>query len=158
MQRVKKIIQFAIDENYLQKNPFSLYKNKKYKGTIVYLREAELKKLMNHNFTQKRLEQVRDMFVFCCYAGLPYQEMSSLRTHHITTGFDGNLWINMIRLKTEQPIAIPLLPQAEVILEKYKQVDSDVVLPSISNQKFNSYLKEIGELVGIEKKYNLSYS
>lgn len=97
MQRVKKIIQFDIDENYLQKNPFSLYKNKKYKGAIVYLTDVELKKLMNHKFTQKRLEQVKDMFIFCCYTGLAYQEMSSLRTSHATKGFDGNLWINMIR-------------------------------------------------------------
>lgn len=152
MQRVKKVIQFAIDENYLQSNPFSLYKNKKYKGAIVYLTELELKKLMNHEFNQMRLEQIKDMFVFCCYTGLAYQEMSSLRTHHISTGFDGNLWINMIRQKTEQPIAIPLLPQAEIIIDKYKQVDSSVVLPSISNQKFNSYLKEIGVIVGIDKK------
>ena len=152
MQRVKKIIQFAIDENYLQKNPFSLYKNKKYKGAIVYLTDEELKRLMHHNFTQKRLQQVKDMFVFCCYTGLAYQEMSSLRSHHVSKGFDGNLWINMVRQKTEQPIAIPLLLQAEAILDKYKQVNSDVVLPSISNQKFNSYLKEIAELVGIEKK------
>lgn len=155
MQRLKKIIQFAIDENYLQSNPFSLYKNKKYKGTIVYLTEPELNKLMNHEFTQKRLKQVKDMFVFCCYTGLAYKEMANLRTHHISTGFDGNLWINMIRQKTEQPIAIPLLPQAEIIIDKYKQVDSDVVLPSISNQKFNSYLKEIGVLVGIPK--NMSH-
>jgi site-specific recombinase XerD len=92
------------------------------------------------------------MFVFCCHTGLAYQEMSSLRTHHISKAFDGNLWINMIRQKTNQPIAIPLLPQAEVILIKYKTNDSDVVLPTISNQKFNSYLKEIAALVGIEKK------
>ncbi|MEP5339452.1 MAG: tyrosine-type recombinase/integrase [Algibacter sp.] len=152
MQRVKKIIQFAIDENYLQSNPFSLYKNKKYKGTIVYLTEPELNKFMHHEFTQKRLQKIKDMFIFCCYTGLAYQEMSSLRTHHISTGFDGNLWINMIRQKTSQSISIPLLPQAEFIINKYKQVDSDVVFPSISNQKFNSYLKEIGEIVGINKK------
>ena len=152
MQRFKKIIQFAIDENYLQTNPFNLYKNKKYKGTIVYLTELELKSLMQYNFSQKRLEEIRDMFVFCCYTGLAYQEMASLRTYHIRTGFDGNLWINMIRQKTEQPIAIPLLPQAEIIIDKYQEAGSDVVLPSISNQKFNSYLKEIGEIVGLEKK------
>ena len=152
MQRLKKIIQFAMDENYLQRNPFSFYKNKKYKGAIVYLTDVELKKLMQHTFTQKRLQQVKDMFVFCCYTGLAYQEMANLRAYHIAKGFDGNLWINMIRQKTEQPIAIPLLPQAELILEKYKQEDSDVVLPTISNQKFNSYLKEITVLVGIDKK------
>jgi len=55
MQRVKKMIQFAIDENYLQKNPFSLYKNKKYKGVIVYLTDVELKKLMDHNFAQNKV-------------------------------------------------------------------------------------------------------
>ena len=152
MQRVKKVIQFAIDENYLQSNPFSLYKNKKYKGVIVYLTEPELKKLMNHKFTQKRLQKIKDMFVFCCYTGLAYQEMTNLRAYHISTGFDDNLWINMIRQKTERPIAIPILPQAKIIIDKYKQVDSDVVLPIISNQKFNSYLKEIGEILGINKK------
>jgi site-specific recombinase XerD len=152
MQRFKKIIQFAIDENYLQTNPFNLYKNKKHKSTIVYLTEVELKSLMNYKFSQKRLEQIRDMFVFCCYTGLAYKEMISLRTHHINTGFDGNLWIKMIRQKTEQPIAIPLLPQAKMIIDIYQQVDSDIVLPTISNQKFNSYIKEIGVLVGIDKK------
>ncbi|WP_452233062.1 tyrosine-type recombinase/integrase [Lacinutrix sp. MEBiC02595] len=155
MQRVMKIIQFAINENYLQHNPFSLYKNKKHRVVIVYLTEPELKKLMNHEFIQEKLQRVKDMFVFCCYTGLAYQEMNSLTTHHISTGFDGNLWINMIRKKTEQPLAIPLLPQAETIINKYKQVDSDVVFPSISNQKFNSYLKEIGVLVGINK--NMSH-
>jgi site-specific recombinase XerD len=152
MQRFKKIIQFAIDENYLQTNPFNLYKNKKYKGTIVYLNELELKKLMHYNFSQKRLEKVRDMFVFCCYTGLAFTEMKSLRTHHISKGFDGNLWINMVRQKTERPISIPLLPQAKIIIDNFTELESDKVLPNISNQKFNSYIKEIGVIVGIEKK------
>ncbi|WP_298767368.1 site-specific integrase [uncultured Polaribacter sp.] len=152
MQRFKKIIQFAIDENYLQTNPFNLYKNKKYKGTIVYLTELELNNLMHYKFSQKRLEKVRDMFVFCCYTGLAFTEMISLRTHHISEGFDGNLWINMVRQKTERPIAIPLLPQAKSIIEKYFNSDSEEVLPRISNQRFNSYIKEIGVLVGIDKK------
>ena len=155
MQRFKKIIQFAIDENYLQTNPFNLYKNKKHKSKIIYLTEQELKDLMQYKFSQKRLEQIRDMFVFCCYTGLAYKEMVNLRTYHISKGFDGNLWINMIRQKTEQSISIPLLPKAKIIIEKYKQADSDVVLPTISNQKFNSYIKEIGLLVGINK--NMSH-
>lgn len=147
IQRVKKIIQFAIAENYLQKDPFHLYKNKKHKTVIIYLTDEELKKLEKHNFIQERLQQVKDLFIFCCYTGLAYTEMSTLTTKNIEIGFDYNEWIQMIRKKTNRKISIPILPKAKEILEKY-----DNELPTISNQKFNSYLKEISELLGIDKK------
>jgi integrase/recombinase XerD len=113
IQRVKKIIQFAISENYLKKDPFHLYKNKKYKTVIVYLTDEELKMLEKHNFSQVRLQQVKDLFIFCCYTGLAYAEMSSLTTKNIEIGFDGNEWIQMIRKKTNRNISIPLLPKAK---------------------------------------------
>jgi integrase/recombinase XerD len=147
IQRVKKIIQFAISENYLQKDPFHLYKNKKYKTVIVYLTDEELKQLEKHTFSQPRLQQVKDLFIFCCYTGLAYAEMSNLTTKNIEIGFDGKEWIQMIRKKTNRKISIPLLPKAKDILDKYNDV-----LPVISNQKFNSYLKKISELLGIDKK------
>ena len=147
IQRVKKIIQFAISENYLKKDPFHLYKNKKHKTVIIYLTDVELKKLEKHNFRQERLQQVKDLFIFCCYTGLAYTEMSTLSTKNIEIGFDGKEWIQMIRKKTKRKISIPLLPKARAILDKYNDA-----LPSISNQKFNSYLKEISELVSIDKK------
>ena len=147
IQRVKKIIQFAISENYLKKDPFHLYKNKKYKTVIVYLTNEELKKLEKHNFSQKRLQQVKDLFVFCCYTGLAYTEMSALTTKSIEIGFDGKEWIQMIRKKTNGKISIPVLPKAREILDKYNDE-----LPSLSNQKFNSYLKEIAEVLDIDKK------
>jgi integrase/recombinase XerD len=78
IQRVKKIIQFAIAENYLQKDPFHLYKNKKHKTVIIYLTDEELKQLEKHTFSEPRLQQVKDLFIFCCYTGLAYAEMSSL--------------------------------------------------------------------------------
>jgi integrase/recombinase XerD len=114
---------------------------------IVYLTVEELKLLEEYSFKQNRLQQVKDMFIFCCYTGLAYQEMSSLKPNHIVIGFDGNEWIEMYRLKTKSNISVPLLPKAKAILVKY-----DNQLPSISNQKFNSYLKEIAEVVGIEKR------
>jgi integrase/recombinase XerD len=147
IQRVKKIIQFAISENYLQKDPFHLYKNKKHKTIIVYLTDEELKQLEKHTFSQPRLQQVKDLFIFCCYTGLAYAEMSSLTTKNIEIGFDGNEWIQMIRKKTNRKIAVPVLPKAKEILEKYNNE-----LPTISNQKFNSYLKEISALLSIDKK------
>lgn len=58
MQRLKKIIQFSIAENYLQRDPFNLYKNKKHNTKIVYLSSQELKLLENHNFSQERLQKV----------------------------------------------------------------------------------------------------
>ena len=147
IQRVKKIIQFAIAENYLKKDPFHLYKNKKYKTVIVYLTDEELKRLEKHTFSQVRLQQVKDLFVFCCYTGLAYTEMTTLTTNNIEVGFDGNEWIQMIRKKTNRAISIPVLPKAKEILEKYENE-----LPKISNQNFNSYLKEISVLLSIDKK------
>jgi integrase/recombinase XerD len=147
IQRVKKIIQFAISENYLQRDPFHLYKNKKYKTVIVYLTDEELKQLEKHTFSQPRLQQVKDLFIFCCYTGLAYAEMSTLTTKNIEIGFDGKEWIQMIRKKTNRKISVPILPKAKEILDKYNNE-----LPSISNQKFNSYLKEISALLSIDKK------
>jgi len=101
----------------------------------------------NYIFSQLRLQQVQDMFIFCCYTGLAYQEMSALTEQHIKIGFDGNLWIEMYRQKTKSKIAVPLLPKAKELLKQYNNE-----LPVISNQKFNSYLKEIAQVVGINKR------
>ncbi|WP_412985608.1 site-specific integrase [Pontimicrobium sp. IMCC45349] len=149
IQRFRKMIRLGISRNYINKDPFMLFKAKRYKKEIVFLTTKELEKLRKHSFKQVRLQQVRDMFVFCCYTGLAYKEMANLESKHISEHFDGNLWIQMIRQKTDKPISIPLLPQAKEILARYSNEDS--VLPVISNQKFNSYLKEIAELTGITK-------
>lgn len=150
IQRVRKIIKLAIAEGFIVTDPFLLYKPKKVINTITYLTTFELSKLENFKFSQIRLEQVRDMFIFCCYTGLPYLEMSILTQKHIVEKFDGKLWIDMYRQKTKRQFSIPLLPKATFIINKYKN-DTNL-LPVISNQKFNSYLKEIAEIVGIEKK------
>jgi len=152
IQRVKKIIQFAIAENYLQRDPFNLYKNKKYKTKIVYLTVEELSTLENHSFAQIKLQNVKDMFVFCCYTGLAYLEMASLKSENVIINFDGNKWIQIKRQKTQKVISIPLLSNAELILKKYENLELETLLPVISNQKFNSYLKEISELLGIDKR------
>ncbi|RNL83264.1 site-specific integrase [Sinomicrobium pectinilyticum] len=150
IQRFRKIIKIAIAKRYLDKDPFILYEVKRPKKQVVYLTPEELKKLEKHNFSQRRLQEVKDMFVFCCYTGLAYQEMADLEPKHIVKGFDGKLWIYISRKKTNRVVSIPLLPPAIRIIEQYK--GGSKVLPVISNQKFNSYLKEIADVVGIEKK------
>lgn len=151
IQRVRKIIKLALAEGYLEKDPFIMYKPKKYKVEVVYLNSKELKCLEDYEFSNNdRLQRVADCFVFCCYTGLAYAEMSALEEEHIINGFDGNKWIRMYRKKTGSVVNVPLLPQALKILEKYHQEEN--LLPIISNQKFNSYLKEIGVICGIKKK------
>jgi integrase/recombinase XerD len=113
------------------------------------LTDDELKSLENYDFSQTRLQQVKDLFVFCCYTGLAFKEMSNLKTEHIVKGFDGNVWIKMNREKTSKPLMIPLLPKALDMINKYQ--NEEVLLPVISNQRFNSYLKEIADIVGLKK-------
>lgn len=152
IQRVRKIIKLAIAEGYLLRDPFTLYKPKKIVNMLTYLTPEELALLEKHEFTQQRLQQVADMFIFCCYTGLAYNEMAHLKSYHISKGFDGNNWIKMIRQKTQKEISIPLLPKSANIIEKYqKNNENEYLLPVISNQKFNSYLKEIADIIGLNK-------
>ncbi len=147
IQRVRKIVRLAVGEGFLDKDPFMLHKPKKAHIKLVYLDTDELQKLEAYSFEQVRLEQVKDMFIFCCYTGLAYTEMANLQAEHIIDGFDGMKWIKMERQKTKAMVSVPLLPKALEILDKY-----DNALPVISNQRFNSYLKEIAAIVGINKR------
>lgn len=146
IQRVRKIVKLAMAEGFITTDPFLLYKPKKVEKKVVFLTNEELNTLKKHQFSQQRLQQVKDLFVFCCYTGLAYAEMNAFTSGHIKIGFDNNEWIEMYRQKTKSKIAIPILPEARKILDKY-----DNNLPKISNQKFNSYLKEIAEIVGVHK-------
>lgn len=153
IQRFRRVIRVAVAMDYIIKDPFMLYRAKKPKKEILYLTPEELEELENYNFAQTRLSNVRDMFVFCCYTGLAYQEMFSLEPKHIVKGFDGKEWIKMTRKKTQKEISVPLLPKAIEIIGNGALEHKDVhkLLPVISNQKFNSYLKEIVAIVGIDK-------
>lgn len=151
LQRFKKVVKTAVEAKIINKFPFNEHKAKSVKNQIVYLTVEELNKLEEYSFSQKRLQEVADMFIFCCYTGLAYNEMNQLQPKHIITGFDDNQWIQMQREKTQKMISLPLLSKAIAIIEKYGNNDNVYILPRISNQKFNSYLKEIAEIVGIEK-------
>ncbi len=150
LQRFRRSIKYAIAEDYLDKDPFMLYKARRVKKKVVYLSQEELLRMENKTFEIKRLQQIKDMFVFCCYTGLAFMEMIRLTKKDVIVEFDDNLWIKVDRVKTSRSYKVPLLPKAKSIMEKYYQVDSDYVFPRMSNQKFNAYLKEIAEIVGIE--------
>ena len=156
LQRFKKMINFAVAHEYLDRNPFLMHKPKPVKKEIIYLSKDELSHLHKKEIRNKRLEEVRDCFVFCCYTGLAFKEMSNLRKEHIVKGEDGKNWIRLKRQKTGKTISVPLLQNAQEILDKYREVLTDKkVLPIKTNAHFNAYLKEIANLC--ELKINLTH-
>jgi len=121
-----------------------------------YLTQQELNIMMQKRFTIQRIEQVRDIFVFSCFTGLAYIDVKNLTEKDVKISFDGKLWIMKKRQKTNVLSKILLLDVPKMILMKYKDKLSDgKLLPVITNQRMNSYLKEIADICGIEK--NLSF-
>lgn len=151
----KKIIRMAVAHEWISKDPFYNYKVQFKTVEREFLSKEELQALVDKKIRGERLNVVRDMFVFCCYTGLSYIDVQKLHSDNIITHIDGSLWIKSKRTKTKSRLGIPLLPTALAIIEKYldhpKVVNGDCVLPVLSNQKSNAYLKEIADLCGIKK-------
>ena len=150
IQRFRSAIKYAISEDYLDKDPFMLYKAKRVKKEVVFLSSEQLKILEDKTFKIERIQKVKDMFVFCCYTGLGFTEMKHLKKKDISKEFDGELWINVKRSKTKRSYKVPLLPKAQEIMNRYKADDEAYVFANISNANFNAYLKEIADLCNID--------
>lgn len=151
IQRFRKVVKYAISEDYLTKDPFILFKYKTVKKEVIFLTVEELKRLENQHFNFIRMEKIKDLFIFCCYTGLAYKEMALLKKEDVVKEFDDNLWLHIKRSKTSKLYKVPLLPRALEIIEKYKDEDEILIFKNISNQRFNGYLKEIADVVGIDK-------
>jgi len=155
IKRLKRIINISVSNQWLSFNPFAVFKCTARKVVRQELTEDELQRLTDKQFKVKRLEEVRDCFLFSCYTGYAFVDAYKLSNENIVKGKDGELWINTSRTKTEIIANVPLLPQAFAIINKYKThegcVVSNQLLPMKSNQKMNAYLKEISDLCGIEK-------
>lgn len=156
MKFFKQVINKAIRAGLITVDPFNGYKISVQRVDRGFLSEDDLKKMMEKEFASKRLEQVRDIFVIACFSGLAYIDLANLRVDNIQKMFDGRLWIVTHRQKTNTKVTVPLLPPAIKILKKYegKYLDGQL-LPIITNQKLNCYLKEIADICGIEK--NLTF-
>ncbi|MDL2223379.1 site-specific integrase [Bacteroidales bacterium OttesenSCG-928-M11] len=156
MQFFKRIVIIARNNGLIQGDPFANYKIQIKKVDRGYLTEEEINKIVSKKFATERLEYVRDIFIFSCFSGLAYIDVKNLTQDNIRTSFDGNLWIMTKRQKTNTSVNVPLLKIPQMILEKYKgKLPEGRILPVLSNQKTNSYLKEIGDLCGITK--NLTF-
>lgn len=157
IKNFKKIVRLAITNGHLDRDPFVNYKMRLKKIDRGFLGDEELKILINKKFNTRRLEQVRDCFVFSCFTGLAHSDLKRLSREHVVTGTDGLQWIKIKRKKTDNLSSIPILDVTQKILDKYKNdihcISNNVLLPVHTNQKMNAYLKEIADVCGIEKNF-----
>jgi integrase len=155
IERLRKVVNLAIKNEWLDRDPFMKFQPSFIRNDRQFLTADELAAIEARDYSIVRLQHAKDMFVFSCYTGLAYIDAFNLTPQNLSLGIDGEYWITTCRKKTDQPVRIPLLPKALAIIEKYKihpyVIAKGKLLPVYSNQKLNSYLKEIADLCGIEK-------
>ena len=154
----KKIIRIALAKGWMKKDPFAQVHFHFEPVEREFLEKQELKVLLNKEITITRLSQVRDIFCFCCLTGLDFMDVQQIKPEHLVADIHGKIWIRKARQKTKNMCNIPLLDEAQKIINRYRDhpycQTHGVLLPVCSNQKMNSYLKELADICGIRK--NLS--
>ena len=154
---LRNFMLYCLRNEWIEKNPFKNYKLKEVAPPPKeHLSKKEIELLMEKPMPNLRLENVRDIFVFCCLTGLAFADVKELKREHLTTDEQGNMWIRKPREKTAIMSTIPLLKQPKAILQKYAFdlhcIESGKLLPVPSNQKMNAYMSEIATICGLNKK------
>jgi len=156
VRNLGKIIKSCYANEWIERDPFLNYKGKVKEVERDFLSKEEINSIYGKDFSTTRLNQVKDIFIFCCFTGLSYIDVFQLKKSNVEIGIDGKKWIFTHRQKTESPSRIPLLQIPEEIIRKYADnpqcLNEDRLLPVLSNQKMNSYLKEIADVCGINKE------
>lgn len=158
LMNFKKIVRIALAKGWMKKDPFAQIRFHLDPVEREFLEKQELKAMLNKAISIPRLAQVRDIFCFCCLTGLAFTDVQQLKAEHLVADIHGKIWIRKARQKTKNMCNIPLLDEAQKILDRYREhpycQTRGVLLPVCSNQKMNSYLKELADICGIPK--NLS--
>ena len=155
IQRLRKMITMAYHMEWIDRDPFAKFKGKHEKVERGFLTRAELLRIEELPYSIERIQTVKDLFIFSCYTGIAYGDIMLLTKDNIVHGLDGYQWITTKRQKNGNPVKIPLLPRALSLIEAYKEhpkvMRNGTLFPKISNQKLNSYLKELAKLCSIKK-------
>lgn len=155
LKYIKKIVLLCVKHNWLARDPFFAFKISFDEIDRNPLAQEELSRIREKRFENYRLRKVRDIFLFCCYTGLAYIDVKNLKRSDIINGHDGRPWIVIKRQKTGTPSRVPLLPVPRLIIDAYQDdpacVNEGRLLPVLTNQKMNSYLKEIADVCGINR-------
>ena len=156
MERFKKLMGLAGDLDWIEKNPSKKFKLRFEQVDMVYLNNTELEKIKSEILEKTVLSINRDIFIFSCYTGLKYADVKALKNYHLQIGIDGKNWIYTRRSKTNTAVRIPILKEAQEVLDRYKghpKIDgTEKLLPVYSNQKTNEYLREVTDKLKIKKK------
>jgi len=159
LQRLRKMVTLAFHLEWIDKDPFVKFKFSTEKREREFLSKYELQEVENYVTDIHRLGLVKDLFIFSCYTGIAYIDVMQLTKDKIVKGIDGGKWIITKRQKTDTVVKIPILDQSQKIIDKYsndKRTElAGTLFPSLSNQRLNSYLKEIADVCGIKK--NLTF-
>lgn len=158
IKNVKKITNLAINLKWLNKDPFSAFECIIDPVETKFLTDEEVKIMKEKKISIKRLDVVRDNYLFCCYTGLSFIDLVKLSKNQISIVNGTDYMLIYFRNKTEERAPVPLDSDALEIIKKYEQhpdVEStNRVLPIISSQKNNAYLKEISTICGLDEKLN----
>jgi site-specific recombinase XerD len=146
----KTACSYCIKLDLLEKNPFNAFQGRLSIKDAVFLTQEELDRIENKKIAVDRLARVRDIFLFSCYTGYAPIDASNLTQENILLGNDGGMWLITNRAKTAIRANVPVLPPAANIIEKYSG-QQEGLIPKISNQKMNAYLKEIADICKIDK-------
>jgi integrase len=153
---MKKIVLDCVDNGWLVGDPFAKFEMTRDEVETVHLDKEELQLIANKEIRNERLCRVRDLFIFCCFTGLSFIDVKQLKRSEISVDSYTELRIYKNRQKTGTLAVIPLLPIAIKILNKYKDdpfcLKNDMLLPVLSNQKYNSYLKELADVSDVYKE------
>lgn len=156
VRNIGKIIKSCYNNGWIDRDPFTNFKGKVKEVEREFLSQEEINTIYSKEFVTPRLNQVKDIFIFCCFTGFAYIDVFQLKRSNIEIGIDGNKWIYTHRQKTDTPSRIPILQIPEEIIQKYADhpqcINEEKLLPVLSNQKMNSYLKEIADVCGIKKE------
>lgn len=147
---IKSVLRWAIRNRYIENSYFLSYKLelKTARKQIIFLTWDELMKVNNYDFSSKPyLDAVRDVFCFCCFTSLRYSDVANLKAENIAEDK-----IHFTTIKTADTLDIELNKYSRAILDKYKgsTFAKGRVLPVISNQKMNDYLKEMAKMCGLD--------
>ncbi len=155
LKYVNRVVEFAVNNEWMERNIFQNYKCPIKEAKREYLTQAELDRVMTKEITVERLSEVRDVFVFCCHTGYAYKDAAKLTSEHLDIGINGRQWIYTSRQKNDNVANVPLLDIASEIIDKYRDhpkcVKENKLLPMKSNQKLNAYLKELADICEIKK-------
>ncbi|SDS16479.1 Site-specific recombinase XerD [Mucilaginibacter mallensis] len=155
VKTLKQIIDRAIGEGWIKHNAISGFKCTYVDPDRETLEQHEILAMYNKELPVKRLAEVRDVYIFCCFTGYAYETVYNLEPENIFKGLDGKPWITRDRQKTGVEETVPLLPVALEIIEKYKThpycLAENKLLPVNSNFRYNAYLKELATICGIKK-------